>query len=79
MRKVHAVLLEEDIPMVNQAYMDMVEQGFAEIIPQKELHPSWRSYYLSTRTVIRKGAATTKCRIVGNASQADQNLSLIHI
>ena len=51
----------------------MVEQGFAEEIPRNELHPSWRSYYLSTRPVIRKGAATTKCRIVRNASQADQN------
>ena len=74
MRKVHDVVLEEDMPMVNQAYMDMVEQGFAEEIPQNELHPSWRSqYYLSTWPVIRKGAATTKCRIVGNALQADQN------
>ena len=73
MRKVHDVVLEENMPMVNQAYMDMVEQAFAEEISQNELHPSWRSYYLSTRPVIRKGAATTKCRIVGNASQADQN------
>ena len=73
MIKVHDVVLEEDMPMVNQAYMDMVEQGFAEEIPQNELHPSWRSYYLSTRPVIRKGAATTKCRIVENASQVYQN------
>ena len=51
----------------------MVEQGFVEEIPQNELHPSWRSYYLSTRPVIHKGAATIKCRIVGNASQVDQN------
>ena len=60
MRKVHDVVLEEDMPMVNQAYtMDMVEQGFAEEIPQNELHPFWRSYYLSTRPVIRKGASST--------------------
>ena len=58
MRKVHDVVLEEDMPMVNQTYMDMVEQGFAEEIPQNELHPSWRSYYLSTRPLIRKGAAS---------------------
>ena len=41
MRKVHDVVLEEDMPMVNQVYMDMVERGFAEEIPQNELHPSW--------------------------------------
>ena len=73
MRKVHDVVHEEDMPMINQAYMDMVEQGVAEEIPRHELHPSWRSYYLSTRPVIRKGAATTKCKIVENTSQADQN------
>ena len=53
--------------------MDMVEQDFTEEIPRNQLHPSWRLYYLSTRLVICKGAATTKCRIVGNASQVDQN------
>ena len=52
MKKVHDVVHEEDMPMVNQAYMEMVEQGFAEEIPRNELHPSWRSYYLSTRPVI---------------------------
>ena len=40
MKKVHDVVLEEDMPMVNKAYTDMVE------IPRNELHPSWRSYYL---------------------------------
>ena len=73
MKKVHDVVHEEGMPMVDQAYMDMVEQGFTEEIPRNELHLSWRSYYLSTRAVIRKGAAITKCRIVGNASQVDQN------
>ena len=38
MKKVHDAVHEEDMPMVNQAYMDMVEQGFAEEIPQNELH-----------------------------------------
>ena len=73
MKKVCNVVQEEDMPMVNQAYMDTVEQGFAEEIPRNKLHPSWRSYYLSTWPVIRKVAATTKFRIVRNGSQADQN------
>ena len=30
MKKVYDVVHEEDMPIVNQAYMDMVEQGFAE-------------------------------------------------
>ena len=50
--------------MVDEAYMDMIVQGFAEEILRNELHPSWRLYYLSTRPVICKGAATTKCTIV---------------
>ena len=73
MKKVHDVVLEEDMPMVYKAYMNMVEQGFTEEILRNELHLSWRLYCLSTRTVICKGAATTKCRIVRNTSQADQN------
>ena len=67
MKKVYDVVHEEDMPIVNQAYMDMVEQGFAEEIPQNDLHPSWRLYCLSTRPVIRKSG------IIGNTSQADQN------
>ena len=40
MRKVHDVVLEEDMPMVDhQAYMNMVEQGFAEEIPQRHSQP----------------------------------------
>ena len=74
-KKVHDVVLKEDMSMVDKTYMDMVEQGFAEEIPRNELHPSWRSYYLSTRPVVGKGAAITKCRIVGNASQAVRNES----
>ena len=73
MKKVHDVVFKEDMPMVDKVYMDMVEQGFVEEILRNKLHLSWRCYYLLTRSVICKGAAITKCRIVGNVKQADQN------
>ena len=48
----------------------MVQQGFAEEISL--VAPVLEVVLPSTRLVILKGAASTKCRIVGNASQANQ-------
>ena len=73
LRKVHEVVKGEDLDMVDEAYMTMITQKFAEEIPESEMNPSWPLYYLPSRPVIQKNALTTKCRIVMNGSCPDQN------
>ena len=68
MKDDHNVVLAEDMPMVDEAYMDMFEQDFAEDISWNELHPSLRFYNLSTRPIICKCAATSTSQIVRNSS-----------
>ena len=46
LHKVHKTVKQDDLPMVDEAYMTMISQGFAEEIPPTELEPSWPCYYL---------------------------------
>jgi len=57
--------------MVSEAYTDLVKQGFAEPVPPEEMNPSWPTYVMFSRPVIRMDKATTKTRIVINASLTD--------
>ena len=71
--KVHSTVKAEHLPMVNDAYIELVTQGFAEEIPLDEMNPEHLIYYLTSRPVIRINASSTKCRIVINGSLPDQN------
>ena len=63
------VCMYEKVATVTVSIEETVSLGQGERGPDRDTYfsQSWRSYYLSTRPVIRKGVATTKCRIVGNA------------
>ena len=73
MSKVHDTVHPDDMDMVNEAYLSMIREGFAEEIPSDEMVPNWSTYWLTSRPVIRRNAQTTKCRIVSNGSCPDQN------
>ena len=53
---------------VNAAYRQQIEEGFAEKVPDSEVHPGHPVYYIPTRPVYKPGSETTKTRIVMNAS-----------
>ena len=53
---------------VNAAYLEQIEQGFAEKVPEKEARPNHATYCIPTHPVYKPGSETTKCRIVMNAS-----------
>jgi hypothetical protein len=61
----------EHLPMVDDAYKELVDQGFAELVPPEERYPEWPTYVMTSRPVFRFDRATTKCRIVINASLID--------
>jgi hypothetical protein len=70
--KVHSTVRPEHMNMVNDAYNEILESGFAEVVPEEQVartdHPT---YVLTSRPVIRPDKVTTKCRIVANASLPD--------
>ena len=62
----------EHMPFVEKAYEELIENGSAELVPEGEIYPSHPTYVMTSRPVFRWDKATTKCRIVCNASLADQ-------
>ena len=67
MRKVTA----EQMPYVIAAYEELIEKGYVEEVPQEELRTPHPNYVMTSRPVFRMDKATTKCRIVINASLPD--------
>ena len=63
----------EHMPLVEEAYEDLLDNGFAEKVPDDEIFPDHPTYVMTSRPVFRLDKATTKCRIVINASLPDQN------
>jgi hypothetical protein len=56
---------------VRKAYEELIDQGFAEPVPEDEIHPEWPTYVMTSRTVIRLDRETTKARVIINASLID--------
>ena len=75
MKKVErSAIRENNQEMINDAYDQFVQQGYAEKVPQEEINSSKKKiYYLQTHPIIRKDHETTKCRIVMNAGAKDRN------
>ena len=61
----------EQMPYVISAYEELVEMGFVELVPEDELETTHPNYVMTSRPVFRMDKATTKCRIVINASLPD--------
>ena len=61
----------EQMPFVIDAYEELVEKGFVEQVPEEELVSEHPNYVMTSRPVFRMDKATTKCRIVINASLPD--------
>jgi hypothetical protein len=57
--------------LVTKAFEELTEQGFAEPVPNSDRNPPWPTYVMTSRTVIRLDKATTKARVVINASMVD--------
>ena len=70
--KVVRSVKEEHMPLVEEAYEELLAQGFAEKVPDQEVFPDHPTYVMTSRPVFRFDKATTKCRIVINASLPDQ-------
>ena len=72
-RKVLTTVKPEHMDLVNDAYNEIFENGYSEIVPEDQInrndHPT---YVMTSRPVIKPDRATTKCRIVVNASLPDQ-------
>ena len=69
----------EHISLVKDAYQELLDNGFAEPVPDNEIHPAHPSYVMTSRPVFRLDKTSSKCRIVINASlpdQKDRNKSL---
>ena len=69
----------EDMPLVEEAYEELLAKNFSEVVPSDEIFPDHPTYVMTSRPVFRKDKTTSKCRIVINASlpdQKDQNRSL---
>ena len=69
----------EHMPLVVEAYQELLDNGFVEKVPEEEIFPNHPTYVMTSRPVFRLDKATTKCRIVINASlpdQKDRNRSL---
>ena len=62
----------EHLPLVADAYDELINNGFAEKVPNDEINPEHPTYVLTSRPVLRLDKSTTKCRIVINASLPDQ-------
>ena len=63
----------EHLPLVQEAYQDLLTNKFAEEVSPEEIFPSHPTYVMTSRPVFRLDKSTTKCRIVINASLPDQN------
>ena len=63
---------EEHMSLVEDAYEELLVHGFAEKVPDHEVFPDHPTYVMTSRPVFRFDKATTKCRIVINASLPDQ-------
>ena len=61
----------EQMPYVISAYEELIEKGFVEQVPESELITEHPNYVMTSRPVFRMDKATTKCRIVINASLPD--------
>ena len=61
----------EQMPYVVSAYEELMEKGFVEQVPDDELETEHPNYVMTSRPVFRMDKATTKCRIVINASLPD--------
>jgi len=70
--KVLRSVKDEHLPLVKEAYEDLLIHGFAEQVPDDEIFPDHPTYVMTSRPVFRLDKATTKCRIVINASLPDQ-------
>ena len=62
----------EHVDLVNDAYQDMIDEGFVEKVPMDELNPNHPTYVLTSRPVFRLDKASSKCRIFINALLPDQ-------
>jgi hypothetical protein len=77
LRKIHEKTLPEHKALVNDAYNEIHENGWSELVPiEEQFHTKHPTYVLSSRPVIKLERKTTKCRIVINASQADPQTKL---
>ena len=70
--KVLRSVKDEHMPMVEDAYEELLSHGFAEKVPDHEIFPDHPTYVMTSRPVFRFDKTTTKCRIVINASLPDQ-------
>ena len=61
----------DQMPLVISAYEELVDKGFVEQVPEDELITEHPNYVMTSRPVFRMDKATTKCRIVINASLPD--------
>ena len=61
-----------ELIQVSKAYREFIDNGFVEIVPDSEMNPDHPTYVMTSRPVFRQDRATTKCRIVINASLPDQ-------
>ena len=66
-----AKVKSEQMPYVISAYEELIEKGFVEEVPESELITEHPNYVMTSRPVFRMDKATTKCRIVINASLPD--------
>jgi len=80
--RARAVLYQEEkralkndrVAVVNSAYNDMIEGGFAEKVPQEDTSlPDGKVHYLQTHPVYKLDRDSTKCRIVMNAAAKGRN------
>ena len=69
--KVLRSVKDEHMSMVEEAYEELLAHGFAERVPDQEIFPDHPTYVITSRPVFRLDKATTKCRIVINASLPD--------
>ena len=62
----------EELAQVAKAYREFIDKGFVEPVPASEMTPNHPTYVMTSHPVFRQDRATTKCRIVINASLSDQ-------
>ena len=71
MHSVEQKVKQEDRDIVNKAYKELVEKGWAEPVPEDETFPDHFWYCLITRPVIRREHPTTPARVVWDAGNKD--------
>ena len=70
--KVLRSVKQEHVSLVEDAYQELLDKGFAEKVPHDEIYPDHPTYVMTSRPVFRLDKTTSKCRIVINASLPDQ-------